>query len=166
MVAATLVRHHRSQKSKAQHLRHGPQVAVERATGRPSAGRVSGQGRSAVEGSARKTGWRVRHLRSNRRHALAILGGKTWAEGGHSDSRRRLRRALGRDRGRLPHRRHGERHRHLDLHHRHHAVGESGARSLRRGARQRASLSAPESKPGSPPWEISSMRSLPAPAPM
>ena len=95
-----------------------------------------------------------------------VLGREAWPESRHSDSSGRIRRALGRDRSRLRHRRHGECGRDLHLHHRNHAVGKSCSRRLRRGAGKRASAAAPESKPDSPPWETSSMRSRPAPEPM
>ena len=44
----------------------------------------------------------LRHFGQDRRHARAAVGGETWPARGHSDSRRRLRRALGRDRRRRP----------------------------------------------------------------
>ena len=96
---------------------------------------------------------------------------KHWAEklglkAGHSDSGRRIRRALGRDRRRLRHRRHGECGRNLHLHHRDHAIGESCSGRLRRGAGKRASRAAPELKPDSRPLVISSTQLRPAPAPM
>src|ERR1017187_6150655 len=69
--------HQRPQTSKAQCLRDGTQVAVERATRRPSARKFSGEGRSFVDGSARKTERRVRYFRSNRREALSVLGRAT-----------------------------------------------------------------------------------------
>ena len=53
--------------------------------------------------------------------------------GGHPDSRRRVRRALGRDRRRSPRRRHRQRGRHLDLHHRD-VEGRADSRRLRRGS--------------------------------
>ena len=47
------VRHSRSAPGPAQHLRHGPQVDVERSAGRLAAGRVPGGRRSAAGGRAR-----------------------------------------------------------------------------------------------------------------
>jgi L-ribulokinase len=56
MVAATLAGSPRRPRSEAQRLRHGPQVAVEPALGRISAGGVSGLGRSAAGGVREKLG--------------------------------------------------------------------------------------------------------------
>src|ERR1700678_2052843 len=72
-------RHHRSQESKAQHLRNGPQVALECPTRRSASRKLFSKSRSFIKRRSREAGWRIRHLGSNRRDAFSILGGETWA---------------------------------------------------------------------------------------
>jgi L-ribulokinase len=71
---------------------------------------------------------------------IAGVGQAPWSSRRHSDSRGRLRCALGRHRRRRRHRRRGQRRRHIHLHHRHERRCASGARRMRRRAR----LGAPE----------------------
>src|SRR5215469_18427943 len=70
------LRHHRPGESQAQHLRHGPQVALEFETRWASTRGLSDQGRPAARGSARKAGWRICDLRPNGWPPDAVLGGK------------------------------------------------------------------------------------------
>ena len=73
-VAAVLCGIHDHRRSAAQHLRHGPQVDVERIAGRFSAGRVPDRRRSAADRHAHETGRALPHFRLDRRHALPTSG--------------------------------------------------------------------------------------------
>ena len=67
---------------------------------RAAAGGFPGQGRPAAQGRARQARRRIRHLRRDRGASDAGMGGEARPQGRHSDSGRRLRRPLGRDRRR------------------------------------------------------------------
>ena len=128
------VRHRRRGRDSAQHLRHGPQMDVERRARRLPAGRILDRCRSTTGRRARKAGGPLSDFRQNRRPSFGGVGGKAGTAGGHPDSRGGLRRALGRHRrGRAPGRR-GQRGGDLHLHHGHQRTGRTGSRSMRRGA--------------------------------
>ena len=84
---------------------------------RAAAGRVPGRCRSALAGVREKLGGRYATSDQIAGHLCAGVGREAGPARRNSDSGRRLRRALGRDRRRRPHRRRGQRGRHLHLHH-------------------------------------------------
>ena len=95
------VRHPRLGQRPAQHLRHGPQMDVERSARRTSARTNSSPSSTrCCRASATRCNGRYRHLRPDRRAALAGVGRATRPASRHPDSRRRFRCALGRDRRR------------------------------------------------------------------
>ena len=98
------VRHHRSRGGPAQRLRDGPQVDVERAARRLPAGEFL----PSVDPAARRRSRQARRRVCDQRPIAAGELSAEWAErlglrAGHSHPRRRVRRALGRDRRGLPH---------------------------------------------------------------
>ena len=92
-----------------------------------------------LTGRPSKTGRRLCHLRQDRWASFRLLGRTTGPQGRNSHTGRRFRCSLGRDRRRMPNRRHGQRHRNVDLHHRDYSIRKSGSGCLRRGSGQRAS---------------------------
>ncbi len=78
-MADRAVRHSYYCERAAQHLRHGPQVDVERIVGRVAAGRVPHQGRSAAERDADQTRRTLPDVQLDCRDALRRVGGEAWA---------------------------------------------------------------------------------------
>ena len=141
MVAATLCGITDPRKVKRSICAMGHKWLWNRDARRPAAGRVSGQGRSFVCRRSRETRRRVRHLRPDRRHACRRTGPRNSGSSPAFPFRSAHSMPTGTLSARVPHRRHGQRGRHLHVHHRHYALGESGSGCLRRGAGQRASAS-------------------------
>ena len=118
-----------------------------------------------LAGVRAKTGRALPDFRSNRRPPCRRVGREARAAAGHSDSRGRVRCALGRHRrGRAAGRR-GQRGGHLHLHHRHQRRSAAGSRRVRRGAGFGGSRAARASKRGFRRPATSSTPSRAAPEP-